>query len=582
MMKRFIIISIFFVTLCTSLPVLGRITLPSVFGDNMVLQQKSDVPIWGWGDPCWTLVSLEVRLASLEVRIVTSWAPDDTVKTRVNGEGKWKTSLKTPQAGGPYTLKIFTSQNDFIEYKNVMVGEVWLCSGQSNMHWWLSAFKNYEAEIAVAHHPEIRLFQVPLYSFDAPQENCDATWAACTPEEARHTSAVSYFFARRLQEALNVPVGIIISAWGGTCYEVWTEKEKIESNPLLLNVYNSVEYGTSPWPFSPGACYNGMIHPIIPYSIAGAIWYQGESNVNKYTAYGQGMQTLINNWRNRFGKEFPFYQVQIAPFNYNSGEKAALLREQQELVTRIVPKTGMVVISDLVADVNNIHPVEKLKVGERLANMALADTYGWPLKDYKSPTFKSISIENGKAVISFYDVYTGLTCSGKEIEGLKIAGADGQYVAAGGLIKGDKLIVSSPKVKAPVSVTYCFDDTTSGNLFSKGGLPVAPFRSDRTFWAKPLEYPEPFQLSGHEKKEGFKILFGETCMDEWTGNLIDYRLLDGCIDVAPTENGIGNLYTKEEYVDFAFHFKFRLTPAANNGAGIRAPMEENNAYNVNQ
>jgi hypothetical protein len=284
-MKKVFVISIFFVALCISLPALGRITLPSVFSDNMVLQQKSDVPIWGWGDPGW-------MLKSLEVRIVASWALDDTVKTRVNSEGRWKTSLKTPQAGGPYTLKIFTSLNDSIEYKNVMTGEVWLCSGQSNMHWWLSALKNYDAEIV---------------------------------------------------------------------------------------------------------------------------------------AYGQGMQTLINNWRNRFGKEFPFYQVQIAPFNYNSGEKAALLREQQKLVTKIVPKTGMVVISDLVADVNNIHPIEKLKVGERLANMALAETYGRPLKDYKSPTFKSISIKNGNAVISFYDVYTGLTCSGKEIEGLKIAGADGQY-----------------------------------------------------------------------------------------------------------------------------------------------------------
>jgi sialate O-acetylesterase len=506
-MKKLFIIPVFFIALCISLPASGRITLPSVFGDNMVLQQKSDVPVWGWGDPGWTR-------ASLEVGIVASWAPGDTVKTRANEEGRWSASLKTPQAGGPYTLRIFTSMNDFIECRNVMIGEVWLCSGQSNMHWWLSAFKNYEAEIATAHHPDIRLFQVPVYAFDVPQENCDAAWTSCTPEEARHTSAVAYFFARRLQEALNVPVGIIISAWSGTPYEVWVEKEKIASNPVLSNA------STTRWSLKPGACYNGMIHPLAPYSIAGAIWYQGESNVSEHAAYGQGMQTLINNWRDRFGKEFPFYQVQIAPFNYNSGEKAALLREQQELVTRIVPKTGMVVISDLVADVNNIHPDEKLKVGVRLANMALAETYGRPLENYKSPAFKSIEIKNGKAVISFYDAHAGLACSGKEVEGLKIAGADGKHVAAKGLIKGNTLIVSSPEVKTPVSVTYCFDDTTSGNLFSTGGLPVAPFRSNRTLWAKPLERPEPFQLSEQERKEGFKILFDGTGMDAWTGNLI--------------------------------------------------------------
>jgi sialate O-acetylesterase len=453
---------------CAALPASARITLPAVFGNNMVLQQKSDVPVWGWGDAGWAR-------RSLDVGIVASWAPGDTVKTRVSEEGQWSISLTTPQAGGPYTLKIFSSLSDVIEYKNVMIGEVWLCSGQSNMHWWLSAFKHYEAEIAAARHPGIRIFDVPVYAFDTPQENCDAAWAACTPEVARHTSAVAYFFARRLQEALNVPVGIIISAWSGTPYEVWVEKKKIASNPVLSNA------STASWPLKPGACYNGMIHPLAPYSIAGAIWYQGESNVSEYAAYGQGMQTLISSWRGKFEKEFPFYQVQIAPYSYNSGEKAALLREQQELVAKTVPKTGMVVISDLVSDVNNIHPGEKLKVGERLANMALAETCGQPLNDYKSPTFKSISIESGKAVISFQDAHTGLTCSGKEVEGLKIAGANGQYVAAKGVIKGDRLIVSSPKVKAPVSVTYCFDDTTVGNLFSKGGLPVAPFRSNRTF-----------------------------------------------------------------------------------------------------
>jgi sialate O-acetylesterase len=453
-----------------------QLVLPSVFSDGMVLQRQSEVAVWGWA-----------AYSDSEVRITGSWAPDDTVVVRTTGEGVWKATLRTAEAGGPYILKVtnrFPHRDDLRpevvkEFRDVMLGEVWLCSGQSNMQWTaLHGIVNQEAEIAAAHYPDIRIFHLPRRIAYTPQNHCDAFWTPCTPETMKRTSAVAYFFARRLQEAMHIPVGIIVAAWGGTGYEVWTKRELIEQNPLL----NADVPQPSPWvPVKPGLTYNQMIHPVIPFSIAGVIWYQGSNNVDRYATYGLGIQTLINGWRSDFGKEFPFYLVQIAPCTEEeAGDKPARLREQQEFVSRLVPKTGLVVISDLVDDIKNVHPRDKQNVGLRLANLALAETYGLPLKDFRSPLFRSMSVENGKAVISFDYAESGLMCTGTHIEGLKIAGADGQYVDAEGVIRGDRLIVSSPEVKKPVAVTFCFDDDTQGNLFSKGGLPVAPFRTNRT------------------------------------------------------------------------------------------------------
>lgn len=460
-------ILIFLIVTCIgfSAMVEAKVELPSIFGDGMVIQQQADVPIWGWGLPLQT------------VKIVASWSPNDTVVVKVSGEGIWKTKLRTTHAGGPYTLKVFVSDTDKKEFTNVMLGEVWLCSGQSNMGWSAAeGLVNKNAEIAAANHPDIRIFQMPYRTASTPQVDCDSSWKECTSETMEYTSAVGYFFARRLMSELRVPVGIIVSAWGGTPYETWTKKELIENNPLLLA---KAPQGENEFrPNLTGTCYNQMIHPAIPYSIAGAIWYQGETNVgNPY--YAMGLQTMINGWRNDFGREFPFYLVQIAPFTYNSSHnEPALLREQQELVTKLVPKTGMVVVSDLVDDVKNIHPIDKQNVGLRLANLALADTYNCSIPDYKSPTFRSMKVEKGKAIITFNNAESGLVCKGEKVEGLKIAGSDGKYVDAQGIIKGDELIVSSEKVKNPIYVSFCFDDATVGNLFSKGNLPVAPFRSN--------------------------------------------------------------------------------------------------------
>lgn len=454
-----------------SLPVLSdmnaQISLPSVFGDNMVLQQKSEVPVWGWGN------------ASETVQIVGSWAPQDTVKAVAASDGKWMATMKTTAAGGPYTLTVLGSSKQTLQ--NVMLGEVWLCSGQSNMEWTPAReIKDKETEIKKANHPDIRFFSVKRKGSAYPQDNCEAQWQPCTPETMAQSSAVAYFFGRRLQETLKVPVGLMISAWGGTPAEVWVKEELIEANKELAANKPTKTYPW--WPIESGVLYNQMIYPLIPYRFAGAIWYQGESNQDRYKTYDAVMKELIGSWRKDFGREFPFYFVQIAPHTYGAKDNGpALLRELQEKTSLEMPKTGMVVISDLVNDVKNIHPLNKQDVGLRLANMALVNDYGQDIKDVYSPTFESMKVEKGKAIITFRHADGGLVCKDKKIIGLKVAGEDGVWVDGVGKIVGNTLVVTAPKIKNPVKVTYCFDDVTMGNLFNNAGLPVAPFRSDRGF-----------------------------------------------------------------------------------------------------
>lgn len=294
------------------------------------------------------------------------------------------------------------------------------------------------------------------------------------------TSAVAYFFGRDLQKDLNVPVGLIVSAWGGTPAEVWTPEELVMNNPQIRDVMPDKTYPW--WPVEPGVLYNQMINPVVPYALAGAIWYQGESNRDHASSYGILLKTMIEGWRKNFKKDFPFYLVQIAPHTYNSNDNgAALVREHQEWVSRTVPGTGMVAISDCVADVTNIHPTDKQNVGLRLANMALGKTYGQLASGYESPVFDRMTVNKNKAIISFLYADNGLVCKDKQLTGFMIAGEDGVFEPGKAQIKDNTVIVTSSRVKKPVAVHYCFDDATIGNLFSKEGLPVAPFRTDRNW-----------------------------------------------------------------------------------------------------
>ena len=464
-MKQIVLILLVFSAL--SLQSIAQIVLPTVFADNMVLLQKSEVAIWGWSP------------AGDKIKIVCGWNNSDTVKVKADNTGAWTTTLKTVGAGGPFTVTISGSSK--IQLNNVMLGEVWICSGQSNMEMSVnSKILNGEDEAAKAGNPNIRIFHVQKIGAKFPQNTCEAKWTVSSPETMRATSAVGYFFARELQQKLNVPVGIIVSAWGGTPAEVWIEKSRIENNPELNN--NRYKDHIDWWPETPGVLYNSMIYPVVPYGIAGAIWYQGESNCGNYPIYSSLMKTLIENWRSDFKKDFPFYQVQIAPYAYGENGTSEFLREQQEIVTKTVPNTGMVVISDLVDDIKNIHPINKIEVGKRLANYALTETYKQNVGAYKSPSFESMKIEKDKVQIWFSNTAKGIKCTGKKPSKFLISGDDQNFVPAIAKIEGSTVILSAKAVKEPVAVRFCFDDTSMPDVFSTEGLPLAPFRTDK--WNK--------------------------------------------------------------------------------------------------
>ena len=442
----------------------GQIKLPSVIGDNMVLQQNSEAVVWGWGEP------------GSEIRVTGSWN-NDTVKTKISNHSFWSVKLKTPSAGGPYTVNI--KSNDELTLKNVMIGEVWICSGQSNMEWSANHnLMNAEEEIRNANYPNIRLLHVKKMASDTPQENCFAGWAECSPESMRSFSSVGYFFSRHLHRNLNVPIGIIEVAWGGTPAEVWVKAGLVESD-LLLSSGAGKLLTYDWWPNKPGVAYNAMIAPLIPFNIAGAIWYQGEGNTINFESYRKLMATLINNWRSDFGKEFPFYYVQIAPFAYSSETKSAMIREMQMQTMSDVPKTGMVVVSDLVDNIKDIHPANKQDVGKRLANWALGETYGIKEFAYRHPLYESMKIEKSKVRISFTNVPNGLIMHGKELKCFEIAGADRVFVPAIAKIDGKIVVVQAKGVTAPSAVRFSFSNDAMGNLFSSEGLPVAPFRTDK-------------------------------------------------------------------------------------------------------
>lgn len=460
-MKQFLLLLLFLSIL--SYKSNAKIVLPEIFSDNMVLQQNSKVAIWGWAE------------AGETVRIVAGWNKD-TVKTIANNSAKWETTLSTVKAGGPYLIEIITGEK--IVLKNVMLGEVWLCSGQSNMEWSVNAkILNGEEEAANANFPDIRIFHVKKMGAEYPQQFCQANWAECSPETMRSTSAVAYFFARELTQKLEVPIGIIVSAWGGTPAEVWVEKNKIINNPALeKSKYKEV---FSWWPGEAGALYNSMIYPLVPYGIAGTIWYQGESNCGNYQIYSELMKTLIGNWRSDFKKEFPFYFVQIAPYNYGENGTSEFLREQQDIAVKTIANTGMVVVSDLVDNINDIHPLNKLDVGKRLANFALAETYNQKIGDYKSPSYQSMKIEKDKIILSFANASSGLKSTGKTPSKFLISGDNKNFVVADAKIEGQTITLSSKLVKAPVAVRFCFDDTSLPDVFAVSGLPLAPFRTDK-------------------------------------------------------------------------------------------------------
>lgn len=442
----------------------AQLRLPALFADHMVIQQQSSVPIWGWANPVQ------------EVRITVSW-DTTTITTKANNATFWKTKIQSPPAGGPHTITI-RAGNESATLTDVLSGEVWLCSGQSNMEWSMAASADGKELIDNISDPTIRLFHVPKSAASTPQVRGEGTWRIANQESVRGFSAVGYFFGKKLNTDLNVPVGLINASWGGTPAEDWLPEDLVESNPKL-KASASLLIDDKPWcPYIPGVTYNAMISPLLPFRIAGALWYQGESNTVAPSTYKLLMETLILDWRTEFNSEFPFYYVQIAPFSgYGDVEIGTLIREQEVEMLKI-PNTGMVVISDLVDDVADIHPKFKKPVGDRLANLALTDTYGKSGIESHCPVYKSMNVEKNKIRISFEYVTKGLITKGGDATEFLVAGDDQKFYPANVKIDGNTVLVSAKEVKSPVAVRFGWSNGSIPNLFSSGGLPVSCFRTD--------------------------------------------------------------------------------------------------------
>jgi len=445
------------------------IKLPAIFNNNMVLQQQSKVAVWGWAKP------------NDNVTVTVSWNKI-TYNTKSNEKGYWRLKIETPVAGfTPYTITI--SDGKPLTLGNILIGEVWVCSGQSNMNMRMRGCPDGPIEggheaIVLSSNSGIRCFTVNYVAKATPLDDCSGIWETASPQTTPLFTATGYFFARLLNRVLNVPVGLIHASLGGSSIEAWMTSNSLKDIPGIPVPATDTEI-TNPYN-TPTVLYNGMLHPIVGYGIRGAIWYQGEANRSESALYAKMFDAMIRDWRNLWGiGEFPFYYCQIAPYDYGDAYNSAYLREAQAKVMTTTPNTGMAVLMDANSE-HAIHPANKRNAGERMALWALAKTYGMNKMHYRSPEFKSLDIEGRVAIVTF-DVSTdpGLTTYGKEILNLRIAGKDKQFYPAKAACLANKVYMFSPSVAEPVAVRYCFDDTSATELFSiEGNLPVSSFRTD--------------------------------------------------------------------------------------------------------
>ena len=481
----------------------SAVRVPSIFSDNMILQRDAPTPVWGWG---------------VEGAEVTVTFEQQTVAARVK-DGKWVAWLHNLKPGHPGTLTI--SAGIPLTFTNVLVGDIWLAGGQSNMEFPLRNASDSAPDVAAADNPMIRLLRVPRTRLDQPTNDIHASWQECKPETAAGISAVAYYFARNLQANLGVPIGILESDWGGTPAEAWMGYDFLKAIPRYeieilggwaidhdnyvndLAAYqaaqrqageNNTQVTNRPpsRPWTPGELYNGMIAPLLPFAIKGAIWYQGEANAGssyRATQYRTLLPDLIRDWRKVWGEgDFPFLLVQLAPYmkiQTEPGESDwALLREAQLFTTQTVPNTGMAVITD-VGDEQNIHPKKKQPVGDRLALAARAIAYHHPV-EFQGPFPIAKRVVDDEIILTFAHAAGGLEARGGELKGFAVAGKDRKFHWATAEIQGlDRVAVRCPSVPHPVAVRYGWANYPDVNLWNKAGLPASPFRSD--------SYPPPDQ-----------------------------------------------------------------------------------------
>ena len=523
----------------------------ALFSDHMVFQRSAPLPIWGTAEPG------EEVYVHLEVK-TTDGRREEGQTAKADKDGKWMARLASFPAGTDGVLTIRGQErraapkekkgpNAFV-FKDILVGEVWVCSGQSNMEWSLAASPKGGGPEAIksSSNPNLRLFTAPKYAVPTPQTRFNpkplndkfSKWLPCTPENTPMFSAVAYYFGRDVQKALNVPVGLIHTSWGGTPAQAWTSAEVLEGQSELKYYVEELAKRQKTWdpdkakeqyeaalakwkvaaeaakkeqkpapfqprmPSEPGhgsndptTLYNGMIAPLLPYAIKGAIWYQGESNAGRPIEYRTLYAAMISDWRKRWGNDFAFYCVQLAPFNAGNpeGDNWAFLREAQAIASEKVKNAGVAVITDA-GDLADIHPQKKEPAGARLAYLALANTYGQKVES-SGPAFKSMSVNGNKAVLSFDHLGGGLTLGEFSMDGAENVGKDGKLVGfavagedkmfhpATAVIEGDTVVVSSDKVSKPVAVRYGWKNFPVCNLFNKAGLPASPFRTDK--WDPP-------------------------------------------------------------------------------------------------
>jgi sialate O-acetylesterase len=453
-----------------------KLTVSRLFSQHMVLQQKMKVNIWGWSSP------------GRKVNVAGSWGKKTWAVA--DDRGKWQVKLATPSAGGPYNINI-TAIDGNITINDVLIGEVWLASGQSNMDIPLKGWPpgdtifNSAQEISNAKYPAIRLFKVPFGISTTPLDSAGGKWVTSTPETAGNFSATAYFYARALYQKLKVPIGIIQSSIGGTPAEAWTSKgyltkigdfnKKIEEQEQVP-LQSSVKLNSN----SPTVLFNAMINPLVPYTIKGIIWYQGESNVGRAEQYKRLFPNLIEDWRDKWGAELPFYYVQLAPYIYTAAdqhEQGQKLRDAQRYGLAL-PKTGMVSTLDI-GYLKTAHPPHKQEVGERLAKLAFKNEYGERSLVASGPLYKSTTVSGKSLIIEFESTGSGLTMSASGLDNFEIAGLDKIFVKADAKIVENKVVVSSNSIASPAYVRYAWSDSSAGTLFNKEGLPAATFTSEK-------------------------------------------------------------------------------------------------------
>ena len=454
----------------------AEVKLPSIIGSNMVLQQQSEARLWG--------------IAKGTVKITTSWS-SNTISAQTDNNGHWQAQIPTPTASfEPQTITLTDADKKSITLSNVLIGEVWLASGQSNMEMPLKGFPGCCIEGGIdeifnaSTEKGIRFFTVPLKQSYQEETDVDAQWTIPSAQTAPDYSATAWYYAKSVSHALDVPIGIVSCAYGGTKVESWMSKELLESYGLSTQ---KEDIENTQWPFYRRmVTYNAMFCPIHQYTYKGIIWYQGESNVGEHATYAQRLADMVSLWRKQIGLgNIPFYYVEIAPYCYeDDGQagKAAWLREAQFNAQKLIPNSGIVSTCDLVLpqEYHNIHPRNKKTVGQRLASLALNQTYNQIQFVPGGPTYKELIVEGNEAFVGFDNLPMGI-CSNYMIEGFEVAGADKIFYPADKVWlrwQTNHIVVSSEKVSQPVAVRFCFRDFAHGTLYGGSFMPAFPFRTD--------------------------------------------------------------------------------------------------------